>query len=119
MKPEAPYLRLQEDLKAYRALLSTAADTILDQDVSNYPIFVVHRHDLALGILLVAHDEPTPKWSVNVTTLEELATKRLVAMDKVDNFREVYKDPRAYFCIFVWNESDASFVFLPRAEDAD
>ncbi|MBK7873024.1 MAG: hypothetical protein IPJ74_21310 [Saprospiraceae bacterium] len=114
MNAEKQYIQLQQDLKPYLPMLQKAADTVLDQDISRYPIFVVHRQDLELGIPLVAHGAQEPKWSIHITTLEELATKRLVEMDKVDGFRQVFKDPQDYLCLFAWNESDASFVFMPR-----
>lgn len=115
MNPETPYIQLQQDLKPFMPLLQKAADTILDQDVSRYPIFVVHRYDLELGIPLVVHGESEPKWSINATTLEELVTKRLVETDKVDNFRQVYKDPQEFLCVFAWTEAAASFIFIPRS----
>lgn len=116
MNPEQPYIQLQQDVKKYLRMLGKAADSILEQEISKYPIFVVHRYDLELGIPLVVHGETEPKWSIHVTTLEELVTKRLVQEDKVENFREVYKDPTEFLCLFAWNEASASFVFLPRKD---
>ncbi len=116
MNQDQLYLQLQQDLQPYMPLLGKAADTILDEDISRYPIFVVHRYDLELGIPLVAHSESEPKWSIHVTTLEELVAKRLVEMEKVNSFRQVYKNPQEYLCIFIWTEAAASFVFLPRTD---
>jgi hypothetical protein len=116
MNQEQQYIQLKEDLKPYLTMLGKAADSILEQDISKYPIFVVHRYDLELGIPLVVHGDAEPRWSIHVTTLEELVTKRLVQEDKVDNFREVYKDPTDFLCLFAWNEANASFVFLPRKD---
>ncbi len=114
MSTETQYIQLKEDLQEYIPLLGSAADTILDQDVSRYPIFVVHQlEELEIGISLLQRQEPQLNWSIQVTTLEELATKRLVEMEKVDRFREVYKNPRQYLCLFVLATA-AQFVFLPR-----
>lgn len=114
MSTETQYTQLKEDLQTYLPLLGEAADTILDQDVSRYPIFVVHQlEELEIGISLLQRQEPQLNWSIQVTTLEELATKRLVEMEKVDRFREVYKNPREYLCLFVL-ATVAQFVFLPR-----
>ena len=116
MNAEATYNQLQTELKPYFKLLGDAAETILDQDISKYPIFVVHKfEELELGIPLLQRAEPQIGWSVQASTLEELATKRLIEMSKVDHFREVYKDPREYLCLFVLMDGGANFVFLPRA----
>ncbi len=108
------FLQLQRDMAPWLHMLGAAADTILDQDVSRYPIFITHRlEELELGIPLLQHDPATP-WSVHVSTLEELATKRLVDMTKVDDFRRVYRDPQDFLCLFVLDGQDARFVFMPR-----
>ncbi len=114
MKEDRLYFQMQQDLAPYLPMLGKAADAIVDQDVSRYPIFVVHRYDLELGIPLMAHGEAERKWSIHATTLEELVTKRLIQADKVAPFRQVYKNSQEYLCIFFWTEVDASFVFLPR-----
>lgn len=115
MNAEATYIQLQQDLQPYLSMLGKAADTILDQDVSKYPIFVIHKFDeLELGIRLLERQEPNILWSIQVSTLEELTTKRLIEMGKVDHFREVFKDPLEYLCLFVLLDTGAHFVFLPR-----
>lgn len=116
MKSEAEYKKLEKDMQAYRPVLAKAAETILDQEVSAYPIFIVHRQGVNIGVPLVQAEGEEAPWSVNASTLEELATKKVIPMDKVDNFREVYKDPQEYFCLFVISDSGAEFVFLPREE---
>lgn len=115
MSTETQYLQLQKDFQPYLAVLGAAADTILDQDVSRYPIFVIHQADeLEIGIPLLQAQPPQLHWSVQASTLEELATKRLIEMGKVDHFREVYKNAQEFLCLFVLTPTDANFVFLPR-----
>lgn len=109
------YLQLEEELKPFRPLMSKAAETILDQDISSYPIFIVSQLEIQLGIPLVARDSGSKrKWFVNVSTLEELNTKNIVHNDKVDEFRKVYKDPTLNFCLFVLSDLGAQFIFLPK-----
>ncbi len=109
------YHQLEEELKPYTALMGKAADSILDQDISNYPIFVVHQHQVDIGIPLLAKKPEGPKWSIHASTLEELATKNVIEMSRVDNFRKVYKDPREHLCLFVLSELGANFIFIPRS----
>lgn len=108
--------RLETELKPYLPVIGNAADTILDQDVSSYPIFVVHQMDTVdIGILLLSHQaQEGPAWSVHASTLEELATKKVVEMSKVDSFRKVYKNPRENICLFVLSDLGANFMFISR-----
>lgn len=108
------YRFLEQELQAYNKILSKAADAVLDQDVSNYPIFVVHQQEMAAGIPLVKREETAGNWSVNVSSLEEFATKQLIDTDKINFFREKYKNPRENLCLFVLSELGATFIFLPR-----
>lgn len=109
------YLQLEEELKPFRPLMGKASDTILDQEVSLYPIFIVSQLEVQMGIPLVARDpKKKQKWFVNASTLEELNTKNIVHNDKVDEFRKVYKDPTEHFCLFVLSDLGAQFIFLPR-----
>jgi hypothetical protein len=57
MENQEKYGKLEEDLQQYKPLLGKAADTVLDQDVSSYPIFVVHQLSVDLGLPLVQRDE--------------------------------------------------------------
>jgi len=117
MPSEAIYTQLQRDLQPYLPLMGQAAETILDQDVSKYPIFVTHKFDeLELGIPLVIRQEPQAVWSIQASTLEELVTKRLVETGKVNDFRRIFKNPQEFLCLFVLMDTGAQFVFLPRKE---
>lgn len=111
------YERLPKDLALYQKMMGQAADTIMDEDVSRYPIFAVHQLDLELGILLVQRSEEGSKWSIHASTLEEMVTKKLVQSNRVDDFRRVYKNPREFFCLFVLSDQGAQFIFLPREDE--
>jgi len=118
MKEDAnKYYQLEKELRPYLKTMGKAADAVLDQDVSSYPIFIVQQLEIELGIPLLARSEAEDlRWSVNVSSLEELASKSVVKMDKVDEFRSVYKDPRDFLCLFVLSDLGAKFIFLPRED---
>lgn len=105
--------QLEGELLPYKGLMGKAADVVIDQEVSNYPIFVVHQDDISVGIPLDT-SQVYGKWLINVSSLEEFATKQLVASDKIDNFKSVYKDPKANLCLFLVQEGLATFIFIPR-----
>ncbi len=108
------YAKMEEELNEQRPIMSKAADAILDQDVSSYPIFVIHQYQVDIGLPIIEKKDGGSNWSVNATTLEELATKNIVEMSKVEDFKEVYKDPKMFLCLFVLSELGAQFIFLPR-----
>ena len=113
MQKEQKLKVFEEELKPYKKLLGSVADTIMEQDVSRYPIFVLSREVIEVGIQLdTAHI--IGSWSVNASSLEEFTAKQLVLADKVDDFKSVYKDPTAFLCLFVVDKSGATFVFIPR-----
>ncbi len=117
MNAKGNYQALEQVIQPYKEVLGKAADTILDQDVSNYPIFAVFNEQLSLGLPIVEGQEgESNALSINATTLEELVTKNIIEMSKVDNFRTVYKNPRDFFCLFLIDQDNAEFIFLPRDE---
>jgi hypothetical protein len=113
MQKEQDLKILEEELKPYKSLLGSVADTIMEQDVSSYPVFVLYRDSIEVGIPLDT-ENITGEWFVNASSLEEFVAKQLVLPEKVDDFKSVYKDPTAFLCLFVVDKSGATFVFIPR-----
>ena len=110
------YIQLEEELTPFRKTMAKASATIRDQEVSKYPIFVAHQHEVEIGVQLIAASEAN-QWNVHASTLEEFVSKQIVEMEKVDSFREVFKNPDMYFCMFVLSELGANFIFLPAGTD--
>ena len=104
-------LGLEESLMMYSKMLRQAAETILDQDVSNYPIFVVHQGDIDIGLPLVTHGQLPDGWMINASILEEFAAKQLIGAEKINDFRELYRSHKNDLCLFVLDKGEAKFVF--------
>jgi hypothetical protein len=107
------FLALQSQLQSYKKILAQAADVILDENVSKYPIFIIHQQELSMGVSLIEAGD-TLKWSVNASTLEEFVTKELIFMEKAQDFISTYKNPEEHLCLFVLSELGAQFIFMPR-----
>jgi len=107
------YQQIEKELSPYIADIHQAKETILDQEVSKYPIFVVHQHELEIGVRLIEKDEQN-LWNIHASTLEEFVTKQIIQEDKVDEFRRVYKEHLDEFCLFMISELGANFIFLPN-----
>ena len=108
------YIQLEEDLQDYITTMEKAQQAILDQEVSSYPIFVVHQHEIELGVLLVDGPNLGLQWSIHASSLEEFISKQVIQPERVDSFKEVYKDTDQFFCCFVLSELGANFIFLPK-----
>lgn len=106
--------KIQEDLKPYKLPLGAAADTIVSENVSNYPIFIIHKQELEIGIPIVDRIKQKMEWSVNASTLEEFVAKQLIEPSKVEDFKKVFKPVDSQLCLFILSELGATFVFMPR-----
>ena len=109
------FLQLEEELKGFREILNRASNEMRNQDLTNYPIFVVHQQELVLGVQIVDREKTKSNWDIHASTLEEFTYKNLIRPEKLDEFKKVFKDPDDYFCIFVVSELGAQFIFLPTS----
>ncbi len=115
-KKSSQYLQLEKELHPYREIMTKTADTILDKEVSKYPIMVVHQQHIELGVPILEEQESKGKWSIHASTLEEFAMKQVISLEKIEDFQGVYKDPTAHLCLFVISELGAKFIFMPRTK---
>lgn len=108
---------LKHEIRPYLAMLKKARATIIDQHVSDYPIFVFHQQHVEIGIPLVRRNEVKGNWSVNASTLEEFVTKQLIAQENIEHVKKSFRDPALTFCLFVLSELGAQFIFMPEEEE--
>ena len=112
---EQQYNQLRQELEPFVKMMGKASDTIITQEVSSYPIFVLHRSEIELGILLKEYEGTLTDWGINASTLEEFVAKQIIQNDKVDDFKKIYKPADSHLCLFVISKDGATFVFLPRS----
>ena len=104
---------LQTMLRPYRRMLMQAADTIINENVSNYPVFVVTAQPVEVGLPLIEVGQLIETWQVNASTLEELVVKRVVQSDRTDAFRDMCRNAPEKICLFVISQLGATFVMMP------
>lgn len=114
MSQAAQFLKLESELKSYINILGQAADVIMDEQVSRYPVFIAHQQELEMGIPLIQGNGRNMPWSIHASTLEEFVTKGIVFEDKLQDFKDNYKNPDEFICLFVLSELGAQFIYLPR-----
>ena len=105
-------INLETELKKYKSVLVKAQEIIMIKDVSKYPIFVFHQHDMEVGIPIVEKSKAKGNWNINASSLEEFNSKSLIPSENVEKFQQAYKDTDTHICLFVISELGAQFIFL-------
>ncbi len=108
------FLMLEQELSIYKNVMFDASQVIIDQDVSEYPIFVAHQQHMEIGLLIAEKGKVKGNWNIHASTLEELVYKQIIKEDNIEEFKKVFRNPADNVCIFVLSELGAQFVFLQR-----
>lgn len=114
MSKTALYIQLDKELALYKKMMSEVSQTIIDENVSNFPIMVVHQHEVAIGMPIAERGTVKGNWSINASTLEEFMTKQIIEEQKLDSFKTIYKSSKTHICLFVLSELGAQFIFLKK-----
>jgi hypothetical protein len=114
----ATYIKqLGEDINHYHALLHEAFEGVIQEGVSNYPVFIFHRQEVDLGIPIADRHEIIGNWSVNISTLEEFYIKGVIGIEQVEEIKAKIKGDPPQYCCLVLAEGQGSIIFLPREAD--
>lgn len=105
----------EQQIKPFKKLLGKAADSIMDENVSSYPIFVFHKGAAEIGIPLLDENVTAAGWLINASTMEEFVARQIIESEKLDDFKNVYKNPKEHICVFLIEEIGATFAFMPRS----
>ena len=107
-------LDIERLLKRYRSSLATAAETIRNENVSNYPIFVASKTTVEIGVMLFPQGQLPDNWIVTASSLEEFHVRKIIDTDKIDDFRDLYRSKPEEICVFTIDTEGASkFIFIP------
>lgn len=107
---------LQEALKVASDAMKDAALGIVEDEISNFPIFIAHKEPVMLGEPLSTGIEKISDWKLRATTAEELLKIGVIEPDKAKIFVAGYKDFRTHACILaIFSAQDQSFIFYPYA----
>lgn len=105
---------VQQDVAQYENFLKKVAQSILTQNISEFPIFVLHQeNEMNLGKPLIDSNTQPTQWSVNVSIIEEFLMKNII--QKPEDFKQIFKSPTDFACLFIiyGANKQASFVFIP------
>ncbi|WP_234735266.1 hypothetical protein [Tellurirhabdus bombi] len=97
--------------------LREASYQIRKRGFSEHPVFVAARHAVELGQLLIGKKELANEWDYRASLLDEFIQRQLIGGESIDLFKENYKNPDEYCCLFVVENDFAGFIFIPFPED--
>ncbi|WP_069659212.1 hypothetical protein [Arcticibacter eurypsychrophilus] len=114
-KPEkiSPLKSLEKDLKFYSESIKEVSAEIVNEGISDYPIFIAHQHEVNIGELILDKTDLGTSWSVQASTLDEFIKKGIIHPEKKDRFIKTFKNPEDFICVFVIVPEGANFVFYP------
>ncbi len=113
-RPSHPIIdSLEQDLRFYNTAIKEVADEILDNNLSQYPIFIAHEVPISIGELILDKNDFNRTWSISAITMEEMVEAQVIEQEKQEAFKNIYKDPRAHICVFLISEKGGNFIFYP------
>ncbi len=82
-----------------------------------YPVFPICKEAQPVGQLLIDKINSQTEWNYFASFLDEFVQRELVAKDGVEAFKNAYRNPDEFACLFVIDQTFTSFVFIPFPED--
>ncbi|MCH7514640.1 MAG: hypothetical protein IH947_11970 [Bacteroidetes bacterium] len=108
---------ISKDFVIVSESIKEASYQVRKQGFSDYPIFPISKKDVSIGQLLIAKQDAAIEWNYNITYIDEFVQRKIVAEDKLDDFKKIYKDPDEFCCLFVMDGVFTSFLFIPYPVD--
>lgn len=97
--------------------LKEASYQIRKRGISEYPIFPVCKEDQPIGQIIVPRHQVETEWNYYASFMDEFVQRGLIDTDKQDHFKNAYKEPDEFCCLFVIDQTFTNFVFIPYPED--
>ncbi len=98
-------------------VLKEASYQLRMRKISAHPIFALSKEHLPLGKLLIAKEEMNLQWNYYFTYLDDLRGRNVIEEERVEDFKQTYRDPDEYCCLFVVDQDFVNFVYIPFPED--
>ncbi len=97
--------------------LKEASFQIRKRKFSAFPIFILHSNPVEMGSLLFKPEDFQTQYTYKASFFEEFLSRDMIGEESVDLFKEYYKDPEEYCCLFVIENEFAGFIYLPFPTD--
>ncbi len=108
---------ISSDFVKISDVLKEASYQIRSRKFSDYPIFPISKEMQPIGKIFIGKAEKDLDWNYFVTYLDEFVQRTLIGEEAVDDFKNAYKDPDEFCCLFVMDGAFTRFVFIPFPND--
>lgn len=82
-----------------------------------YPVFPICKQEQPIGQMLLERKTQGTEWNYYISFLDEFIQRELVVREKEQDFKNAYKDPDEFCCLFVIDPDFTKFLFIPYPED--
>ena len=82
-----------------------------------YPVFPICKVLQSIGQLLLDREHAGTEWNYYASFLDEFVQRGLIDNKSQDAFKESYKNPDEFCCLFVVDKEFTNFVYIPFPED--
>jgi hypothetical protein len=97
--------------------LKEASYQIRKRGISEYPVFPVCKELQPIGQIILTTQQAHTDWNYFASFMDEFVQRGLIDGDKQNDFKEAYKEPDEFCCLFVIDKDFTNFVFIPYPED--
>lgn len=97
--------------------LKEASYQIRERHISEMPIFPISKVEIKIGKILFGKYEMNTEWNYYASMIDEFVDRQLIDFNKIEEFRNTYKNPDEFCCLFVVDEEFVNFVFIPYPEE--
>jgi hypothetical protein len=108
--------RLQLDFTRVGTAIRQWTQRVLEDGITQHPVFIATRQTVGLGVQVLQGDTLGLYWSFRMTSVEELANKRVVNPEQMEEFKQRHTAPLTKACVLLLPPGKAvppRFVFIP------
>jgi hypothetical protein len=109
-KVSSDFIKVSEHLKE-------ASYQIIKRKFSENPIFILTENPIEIGATLFQQNDFKTSYEYRASFLEEFISRNMIGEESIEFFKENYKDPEEYCCLFVIDQAFAGFIYLPFPND--
>ena len=98
-------------------LLKEASYQIRTRGFSDFPVFPISKDMQPIGKIFIGKAEKKLDWNNFITYLDEFIQRKLIPEEAREEFKNTYKDPDEFCCLFVMDGAFTRFVYIPYPND--
>ena len=82
-----------------------------------FPIFPICKEEQPIGQVLIQRSINGTEWHYYASFLDEFVQRGIILPEKIQDFKDTYKDPDEFCCLFVIDLQFTKIVYIPYPED--